>query len=225
MTISAKTTKDPAVQTSLDFLRDLLKHYGPRDFVVRAWDGTVWEPDAGQAARFTLVLQHPGAVRGRPQQLRESEALHRSGASLAGNAELLLLARDVAGRAASSSPERLGALGRERYDETHTPWPCGVPGGGEAPNLMLGTAGIGYSYLRLYDPARVPSAAPAAASQLRTAPHPTSRPVSARSDAASAAAALSRTASTTPSSPSRSRAPLVSVSEYVSVRRPVHVAT
>jgi len=75
----------------------------------------------------------------------------------AGNAELLLLARDVAGRAASSSPERLGALGRERYDETHTPWPCGVPGGGEAPNLMLGTAGIGYSYLRLYDPARVPS--------------------------------------------------------------------
>jgi len=29
--------------------------------------------------------------------------------------------------------------------------------GGETPNLMLGTAGIGYFYLRLYDSAAVPS--------------------------------------------------------------------
>jgi cyclopropane-fatty-acyl-phospholipid synthase len=63
MSMPAVTAKDPAVQTSLDFLSDLLRHYGPRDFAVRAWDGGVWEPDAGQPARFTLVLQHPGAVR------------------------------------------------------------------------------------------------------------------------------------------------------------------
>jgi hypothetical protein len=37
------------------------------------------------------------------------------------------------------------------------PWPCGVPGGGESPSLMLGLAGIGHFYLRLYDPASVPS--------------------------------------------------------------------
>jgi cyclopropane-fatty-acyl-phospholipid synthase len=63
MSISTVTKADPAVQASFDFLGDLLKHYGPRDFAVRAWDGTVWEPDAGQSARFTVVLQHPGAVR------------------------------------------------------------------------------------------------------------------------------------------------------------------
>jgi lantibiotic modifying enzyme len=30
-------------------------------------------------------------------------------------------------------------------------------GGGETPNLMLGLAGIGYFYLRLYDPVKYPS--------------------------------------------------------------------
>jgi cyclopropane-fatty-acyl-phospholipid synthase len=56
-------TKDPAVQANLAFLQDLLKDYRPRDFAVRCWDGAVWGPDHGQEARFTLVLQHPGAVR------------------------------------------------------------------------------------------------------------------------------------------------------------------
>jgi cyclopropane-fatty-acyl-phospholipid synthase len=54
---------DPAVRASFAFLGEVLADYGPRDFAVRAWDGTVWEPDAGLPARFTLVLQHPGAVR------------------------------------------------------------------------------------------------------------------------------------------------------------------
>jgi len=63
MSMSVATTKDPAVRASFDFLGDLLSGYGPRDFAVRAWDGAVWEPDAGRPACFTLVLQHPGAVR------------------------------------------------------------------------------------------------------------------------------------------------------------------
>jgi cyclopropane-fatty-acyl-phospholipid synthase len=63
MTMSAVTTKEPTIQASFDFLADVLSRYGPRDFAIRAWDGAVWEPDAGQSARFTLVLQHPGAVR------------------------------------------------------------------------------------------------------------------------------------------------------------------
>jgi cyclopropane-fatty-acyl-phospholipid synthase len=63
MATFSETTKDPAVEASFTFLHDLLKQYGPRDFAVRAWNGSVWEPDAGQTARFTLVLQHPGAVR------------------------------------------------------------------------------------------------------------------------------------------------------------------
>lgn len=63
MTMSATLSKDSSVQSSFDFLGQVLADYGPRDFAVRAWDGTFWEPDAGQPARFTLVLQHPGAVR------------------------------------------------------------------------------------------------------------------------------------------------------------------
>jgi cyclopropane-fatty-acyl-phospholipid synthase len=63
MPMSTVTTKDPAVQASFDFLGDVLSGYGPRNFAVRAWDGAVWEADAGRPARFTLVLQHPGAIR------------------------------------------------------------------------------------------------------------------------------------------------------------------
>ena len=45
----------------------------------------------------------------------------------------------------------------QRYEATGAPWPCGVPGAGETPNLMLGTAGIGHFLLRLHDPAGIPT--------------------------------------------------------------------
>ena len=61
--MSTVTSKDHAVLASFDFLAEVLAGYGSRDFAVRAWDGTLWEADAGQPARFTLVLRHPGAVR------------------------------------------------------------------------------------------------------------------------------------------------------------------
>ena len=63
MSMSTATTKDAAVEASFAFLGDVLAGYGPRDFAVRAWDGAVRAPDAGQPERFTLVLRHPGAVR------------------------------------------------------------------------------------------------------------------------------------------------------------------
>jgi lantibiotic biosynthesis protein len=37
-------------------------------------------------------------------------------------------------------------------------WRCGVPGGGQAPGLMLGLAGIGWAHLRAWNPAVIPSA-------------------------------------------------------------------
>jgi lantibiotic modifying enzyme len=75
----------------------------------------------------------------------------------AGNTELPLLAARVLGDAAQvERAARVGRAGIERHLATGTPWPCGVPAGGETPNLMLGLAGIGYFYLRLYDPS-VPS--------------------------------------------------------------------
>src|SRR5216684_1377125 len=69
MVTPAVKTSDQAVQTTLSLLQDIL---GPsasasakRDFAVRLWDGTVWrpEPAAGEPTRFTIVLQHPGALR------------------------------------------------------------------------------------------------------------------------------------------------------------------
>ncbi len=63
MTASATLARNAAVEASFAFLDEVLSGYGPRDFAVRAWDDTVREPDAGQSARFTLVLRHPGAVR------------------------------------------------------------------------------------------------------------------------------------------------------------------
>src|SRR5579864_3733381 len=60
---SSPVTSDSAVLASKDFFARLLRHYGKRDFSIRFWDGSYWEADAGVQPRFTMVLQHPGAVR------------------------------------------------------------------------------------------------------------------------------------------------------------------
>ncbi|MCZ7575493.1 MAG: cyclopropane-fatty-acyl-phospholipid synthase family protein [Ardenticatenaceae bacterium] len=63
MPAQAVRASDQAVQATLSFLQDVLREAEPRDFAVRLWDGTVWKADPEQPARFTLVLQHPGALR------------------------------------------------------------------------------------------------------------------------------------------------------------------
>jgi len=76
----------------------------------------------------------------------------------AGNAEVLLIAGELLNRPEYVGIcERLGAYGIARYEKEHAPWPCGVTEGGESPDLMLGLAGIGYFYLRLFDTKRTPS--------------------------------------------------------------------
>jgi cyclopropane-fatty-acyl-phospholipid synthase len=61
---SLKTTEH-AVRTTLSLLQDIFASSQSPNFAVRLWDGTVWQsrPEAGEAARFTLVLQHAGALR------------------------------------------------------------------------------------------------------------------------------------------------------------------
>jgi lantibiotic modifying enzyme len=59
-------------------------------------------------------------------------------------------------------PEGVDALSRfvqrgVEHGARGTPWPCGVLGGGEAPGLMLGLAGIGHTFLRLAVPEQVDS--------------------------------------------------------------------
>ncbi len=76
----------------------------------------------------------------------------------AGNAELMLMAGQQLGRPELTRvAEKVGEEGIDFYVKQGLPWPCGNGGAGETPNLMLGTAGIGYFYLRLYDPVAVPS--------------------------------------------------------------------
>src|ERR1700687_4799914 len=67
MRTSAVKTTNSALSTTLSLLQDILGSSPRRDFAVRLWDGTIWRPQpAGvgdEAVRFTIVLQHAGALR------------------------------------------------------------------------------------------------------------------------------------------------------------------
>jgi len=77
---------------------------------------------------------------------------------LAGNAELPLLLSEWSGqKSLRESADRIGQFGVEEFEETGKPWPYGLGGTGETPSLFCGMAGIGYFYLRLSSPDRVPS--------------------------------------------------------------------
>src|SRR5688572_17260249 len=76
----------------------------------------------------------------------------------AGNAELLIYAARALGDDSHRAlAEQVGRFGVEQYRKAQGPWPCGVLQGGETPGLLLGLAGIGHFYLRLHDPAAIPS--------------------------------------------------------------------
>jgi len=119
---------DPAAATRT-LLRDLL---GPqRAFAVRLWDGAELEPSAGAAARFTIVLTHPGALRAflwPPTQLNMAEAYVRGDIEIEGDlygvfelADALLVERrwgaaerlSLARRLLSLPAERRPSIGRE----------------------------------------------------------------------------------------------------------------
>ena len=75
-----------------------------------------------------------------------------------GNADLLIHASQVLGDEAWLAPAQAAAEeGFERFERRRVPWPCGLPGANETPDLMLGLAGIGHFYLRMADPAQIPT--------------------------------------------------------------------
>ena len=77
---------------------------------------------------------------------------------LGGNADLLLAASDIYGRRdLRQVAENVGHQAIAQIRTPDLPWPCGVTTGGETPNLMLGLAGIGHFFLRLYDSEQTPS--------------------------------------------------------------------
>ncbi len=64
MATTASKTSEQALLTTLSLLQDLLGSSSRRDFAVRLWDGTTWRPQpADEPPRFTIVLQHAGALR------------------------------------------------------------------------------------------------------------------------------------------------------------------
>lgn len=69
-----------------------------------------------------------------------------------GNADLLVLAASLLDRQELRQiAEAVGNRALDRFEDAGMPWPCGIPNAGETPNLLLGLAGIGYFFLRLYD--------------------------------------------------------------------------
>jgi lantibiotic modifying enzyme len=75
-----------------------------------------------------------------------------------GNADLLVLGAGLLNRPELRKiAETAGDQALGRFEETRTPWPCGIPNAGETPNLLLGLAGVGYFFLRLYNPRETPT--------------------------------------------------------------------
>jgi type 2 lantibiotic biosynthesis protein LanM len=74
----------------------------------------------------------------------------------AGNADFLLEAARVLDKANYRlAAEQTARQGIAWFEAKRSPWPCGVLGGAETPNLLLGTAGIALFYLRLEHAAQV----------------------------------------------------------------------
>jgi type 2 lantibiotic biosynthesis protein LanM len=106
--------------------------------------------EAEAAIRTTMKALDPGLYGGRAN----FSLCH----GLGGNAELLIFGAEVLNRKDwAAAAQHLGLQGIQMYEKNRLPWPCGVLGGGETPNLLLGLAGIGHFYLRLHDAAAYPS--------------------------------------------------------------------
>jgi class II lanthipeptide synthase len=77
---------------------------------------------------------------------------------IAGNTELLIMAgASLKNKELINYAQQVGEAGIKLYVNNSSPWPCGIIGAGEVPGLMLGAAGIGFFYLRLYDSLLIPS--------------------------------------------------------------------
>lgn len=67
---------------------------------------------------------------------------------IAGNAEILL---DCGSTDYHQLAEAVGTAGIQKYQENRIPWPTGLNTGQYTPGLMMGIAGTGYFYLRLFN--------------------------------------------------------------------------
>jgi lantibiotic modifying enzyme len=110
--------------------------------------------DHDMAVELETALQITKLTLTQPAGMGEGFCLYNGAGGLADF--LLEAAKTLAMPEWYQLADAVGRTGIASFHETDMPWPCGVLGRGESPNLMLGLAGIGYFYLRLHAPASVP---------------------------------------------------------------------
>ena len=100
--VNQATVQDKTVQLCQEFLRKLLGSYQSNAFAVRFWDGATWQPTPHYPAAYTLVLQHPGALRKMfwpPNDLALGEAYVHNDFDLEGDIMVALRLWDMFGAA------------------------------------------------------------------------------------------------------------------------------
>ncbi len=113
------------------------------------------DPAHGEEARIALSTTTDALRADLKSGTRNFSLCH----GLAGNAEALIVASDILGDEGMLRTAReIGINGIENYADSEEGWPCGVNNADAwSPSLMLGWAGTGYYFLRLYDPTITPS--------------------------------------------------------------------
>ena len=114
MTSPLLKTTDQADQITLSLLQDIFGSSHVPSFAVRLWEGTTWqaEPLSGEPPRFTLVLQHPGALRKMflpPSELNLGEAYIYNDFDIEGDIEAVFPLGD------HIMDERWGKMAQVRY--------------------------------------------------------------------------------------------------------------
>src|SRR5258707_3613646 len=122
MTSPLVKTTDQAVQTTLSLLQDFFGSADLPAFAVRLWEGTTWQskPESAEPPRFTLVLQHPGALRKMflpPTELNLGEAYIYNDFDIEGDIEGVFPLAD------HISDERWGKMAQVRYGNRLLSWP------------------------------------------------------------------------------------------------------
>jgi cyclopropane-fatty-acyl-phospholipid synthase len=95
--VNERATAARGSEATFALLAELFSDYRPRDFAVRLWDGSTWEPEPGEDARFTLVVNTPAALRAllrHPDELALAEAYIYGDLDFEGDLEAVFKAAD-----------------------------------------------------------------------------------------------------------------------------------
>lgn len=102
MAYEGTMSSDRMAEKSLAFLKTLFEGHDLGDFGVRLWDGTAWSSASSRDRRFTLIFNHPGALRRMfwfPNEMKLGEAYIYNDFDIEGDCEgVFELGEHVLGR-------------------------------------------------------------------------------------------------------------------------------